>query len=264
MRKTFFACVVSCVLAAGQQASSETLVFWDFNSGNDATTSTGTTSPVIDTVAGVPAITRLNTNPVGTTGFTSGRTASTISTPLDNSSDPIADSADNSAFGIRDTPTTGGSGTAGIQITLNASGYTDMTLEFDQKTARFAARHWQVLGSIDGVNFSAISPVYTPQAVDRFQSGVSGPVGVSYNQWNNNLSFDLGSAYDNAASVTLQIVAVFAPGTSAYEGNLGNDGAASTYNPTNSVSFDMVTVTGVPEPAVAVLALPLLALRRRR
>ena len=256
-------------LSAGS-AEAATVAQWNFNSvPSDTLTTTGTLTPSLDLVPGVPLITNVgNPVPTGQTNpnaaFFNATTISTISLPLDNSSDPAT--SDDSSFGIRYTPLNGTlNKTAGIQIQFSTIGLTGVGLTYDQKTARFASRYWQVQYSLNGSDFTDFGAVYEPLAVARFQVNVTGSVGVSYNQWNNGKSVSFGSLLDNQPTAFVRIVAAFDPNTgNTYAGNLGNDGDASVYNATNVTQFDMVTVA-IPEPAsFALIGASMLLLARRR
>lgn len=258
-------------LLSACSAGAATVAQWNFNSvPSDTLTTTGTLSPTIDLVPGVPLITNVgNPVPTGQTNpnaaFFNATTTSTISLPLDNSSDPAT--SDDSSFGIRYTPLDGTlNKTAGIQIQFSTIGLTGVDLTYDQKTARFASRYWQVQYSLNGSDFTDFGAVYEPLAVDRFQVNVTGPVGVNFNQWNNGKSASFGSLLDNQPTAFVRIVAAFDPNTgNTYAGNLGNDGAASSYFSTNVAQFDMVTVTAIPEPAsFALIGASMLLLARRR
>lgn len=238
-----FAAVLSFVFAFGHAAQASVITQWNFNSGADNDTATGTLTPAIG--GGVASTVG------GSTGtFASGDASG-------GSTDPNV--GDDSAWNLTTWAAQGtGNKSRGAQFSVSTVGYTGVTVSFDQRLSNTAANTWRFQYSIDGTNFvDGTQFTFTPA-----------PTGTG-DVWYNNRSVDLSAiaGVANNANFAFRIVAEFDP-------TLGNAYVAarstSSYGTTGTSRFDMVTVSGitaVPEPAsVTVLSLVFagVAYRQRR
>ena len=259
------------ITSAAAVASAGTLVQWNFNSQTpDGSATTGSLVPSTNLTFGTPTIGGIglgtSTNPAPTAvdvAFVGATTSSTISTPLDNSSDPA--SSDNSGLLTRNYPDkTVGSDTAGIIISLSTSGYQGLTLTWDQKTDSAASRYYRVRYSTDGQNFTSVGQLYEPTSTNfwdanhPYNGGSGTPAGSNYSQWVNGISRDLSgvTALNEQALIYLEIVSEFDPATGTQY--LDNHSPAKTpvYAPTNaSVRFDQITISASPTPEPSALCL---------
>jgi hypothetical protein len=199
-------------------AQADTLAQWNFNDSN----------LVVDLGAGTAALVGGAT----TSGFNSGS----------GSSDPVQPGIgwSISTFPAQST----GDRTRGAEFTVSTVGYEDVVFSYDMRHSNTASRYETVQFSVDGLSFTDLVTFDT----------TLGAVFV------NGRTVDLSAyaAADNAAALTLRVVASFAPGTGAYEGTAGAYGTSGT------MRFDMVTfsaspATVVPEPGSLALLLAGLA-----
>lgn len=141
-----------------------------------------------------------------------------------------------------------GSGTRGVEYAVSTLGFTGVTFSADIRNSNTSSAYIEILAAYDGVSFSTSLGVFNATAGD---------------QWNSR-SVSLGTAADNNASLRIRVVAVFAPGTSAYAASQ----SGSTYATSGTIGYDLVTFEGtrVPTPGTLVLAAAggLAMLRRRR
>lgn len=231
--------LVAAIVGLGFAASSHAAIItqWNFNSGADAATATGTLSPVIG------AGTIGTTGGVTTPGFSSGA----------GSSDPEA--TDNSGFQTTTYPASGTANkTAGIEFSVSTVGYQDIVVSFDQRHSNTSANTIRLQYSTDGVSFvDATQFTFTPAA--------TGTGDTWYNARTGDLSAIAG--LDNNANAKFRIVTEFDPGT----GNYLAARSTSSYGTASTLRFDMVTVNGsaIPEPvSLSLLAgIGAIALRRR-
>lgn len=204
-------------------ASAATLTQWNFNSlVADGSTGTGSALPSVG--SGTISLIGGVTNP----GFNSGF----------GSSDPAA--SDNSGFQTTTYAAQGaGDKSRGVQFAVSTLGFKDIVISYDLRHSNTSSRFEQVQYSVDGTNFIDVA-------------SFDGNAGDT---WFNNRSVDLGAiagVADNA-NFAFRIVAMFAPGTSAY----APSNPANNYATSGTWRFDMVTVSASPVPVPA--ALPLLA-----
>lgn len=132
------------------------------------------------------------------------------------------------------TATTGNM-TRGVQYMIDTSGYTDVVFSFDQRNSNTGSAWLALLYTLDdGDSWTKAS---------QFQ--------ISGTNFLNNRSFSFADieGADNNPLFGVQLVAMFAPGTSSYVGAGGTFGSAGT------IRYDMVTLSGteiieavVPEP----------------
>jgi len=236
-----FILTAALALVSLTSANAQTIITeWNFNSPiPDAQPTTGTTSPSI----GVGTITLVG----GTTAnaFAGGSTAD-ISTTTDNSRYPIT--------GFPDLGT--GSKTAGIQFDVSTVGFTDISFAYQIRHSNTSANTHALLYTLDRL---ASTPVWTEAAQFTFTPAASGTGDTWYSRSVNLTSI---SGLNENANAAFRIVSAFDPVT----GNYLASKSTSTYATTSIFAFDLVQVSGIPEPSSATLLglgfLALIGLRR--
>ena len=217
-------------------ANATIITQWDFNFGNDASTATGTTNPVVG--AGVAS-----TFGGITTSFSSGD-ANGGSTDPNVGDDSGWQTTGYTAQGI-------GSGTAGVGFAVSTVGFDAIIVTFDTRHSNTSSRFVGLDYTLDG------GATWT--SFQTYEATLGG------DKWHNDRTADLsgvGGASNNA-SFGVRMVTVFAPGTSGYVAST----STATYAGTGTLRYDMVTVNGtaVPEPATLVaLGIGAFAALRRR
>ncbi|MBX3372441.1 MAG: PEP-CTERM sorting domain-containing protein [Phycisphaeraceae bacterium] len=211
------------VAAMTSLASATTITQWDFNGGTaDPSTGSGT----IGTVGSATH-----------TGFFSGG----------GSSDPTQPGL---AYQTAAYPAQGsGSGTAGIVIEVDTTGYENIVVSWDLRASNTGSGWGEMLYTTDGSTWVSAG---------AFQL-------AGGNLFTNGITFDLSSvpAAGNNADFAFRVVSIFEPGGSGYVAAA----AGSNYSTSGTWRFDMITVSGTQVPAPAtllVLAGGLLAGGRRR
>lgn len=217
--------VLTAALMAAGIANADTITQWNFNSvPSDATTSTGTKTPII----GAGTISLLNgvTNP----GFNSGVGSSDTSPAANNSGYQTETYA---AQGAQDK-------LRGVQYNISTVGFQDITVNYDLRHSNTSSRYEQFQYSLDGTNFIDFA-LFDGNGGDTWF----------------NRSVDLSSiaGAENNASFAFRVVATFAPATTSYVASR----STSTYAG-GTWRFDAVTVSGaavaaVPEPESAAMLL---------
>lgn len=145
----------------------------------------------------------------------------------------------------------------GAQFSVSTLGLENIVFTYDMRHSNTASGYEVVQYSTDGTTFADIATFQTTNG--------------STIVFNIGRSVDLSgiAAVDNQASLTLRVVAAFAPGTGAYV----SSNPLNTYATNGTMRFDMVTVSGavtaVPEPETYAMLLAGLiavggAVRRKR
>jgi len=226
MHKTLLALALAAAFAAPAQAVIVTQ--WNFNSvPPDNILSTGTITPAIGS---------------GTASLVGGTTGSFASGAANGgSSDPAPN--DNSGW---QTTTYAAQGQQnkqrGVQFAVDTTGWMNIVIGYDLRHSNTSSRYEQVQYSIDGSNFIDIA-LFDGNAGDT---------------WFNGRTVDLSgiSGVNNNPNFAFRVVAAFAPNTSAYAAS----NPTSTYAPTGTWRFDMVTVQAAPIPEPETYALMLAGL----
>lgn len=264
MKKT--ALTLFAAAAISTAATAQTITQWNFNSGNDANTATGTNVPSTGN---------------GSLSLVGGTTSTySAGSPGDTST-----STDNSGLNTTTYPAQGtGSGTAGVQFNVPTTGFSDqIQLSLDFRQSGTASRYFQLLVSTDGTNFSApsggttsIGTIGSGNSITSFStSGLyTNNSGGGSQTFVQNITYNLptGSGYQNDPNFAFKWVAVFDP-TGANGANYisSNAGTTAAYTSAGTARFDMVTVSVIPEPSTwamlisgGALLLGAQRLRRRR
>lgn len=176
--------------------SQTTAAFWDFNSNpNDANTATGVTTPA---------------SGIGTISIIGG-TSQTFA--AGNSND--LNTTDNSGLQTTDYPAqSAGSKTAGIQLDINSTGFSNLTLEFWQRLSNTAANTWVLQYTADKTGASTGgTAVWTDATTYTFTPQPSGTGDTWYFR-----TFNLASlpALNNNANLAFRIVSTFDPVAGQY------------------------------------------------
>lgn len=135
-------------------------------------------------------------------------------------------------YGSGATAGTTGNMTRGVQFMIDTSGYQDLVFSFDQRNSNTGSAWLALLYTLDdGESWTKAT---------QFQ--------ISGTNFLNNRSYsfaDIDGA-DNNPLFGVQLVAMFAPGTSSYVGAGGAFGTSGT------IRYDMVTLSGIEIPEVIV------------
>ena len=235
MKKTILPILIATLsLVNLNSANAAIIAGWDFNSTiPDALTTTGTTSPSV----GAGTITLVG----GTTAiFATGSTADTSTT------------TDNSRYSVVGFPALAtGNKTAGIQFDVSTVGFTDISFAYGIRHSNTAANTHSLLYTL---NRLASTPLWTEAAQFTFTPAASGTGDTWYSRSVNLTSI---SGLNGNANAAFRIVNAFDPVT----GNYLASKSTSSYAGTGSYGFDLVQVSGVPEPsAQALLGIGMVAL----
>lgn len=230
MKRVLFLLLALCSIELSAQVN---LVQWNFNSAvSDSLSSTGTLNPSTNNCLTVPAI-----SVVGgvTSTFSSGGSATSGSTT--SSTDP--ESLDDSGLQTTGYPAAGtGNKTAGVQVSVNTTGFRNITVTWDQRHSNTSANTWQLQYSTDsGDNFFD-----APNGLFTFVPGASATSDVWYN--GRTVSLSSISSLNNNANVIFRVVAAYDPTA----GNYLASRSTSTYGPAGTARFDMFTVSGTSIP----------------
>ncbi|WP_238139361.1 PEP-CTERM sorting domain-containing protein [Roseateles aquatilis] len=210
-------------------AYADTVALWDFNKGSTKHTSS-MNGAFFETLNGV------------TTTF--------VSQAGSSDRNGTGQALNTAGYGTQGT----GNMTRGVQFSVDTTAYENIVLTFDQRNSATASAWTALLYTIDGDNWLQA----TTFRMLRDSVFVNG------------LTFDFSNiaGVANNESFAVQLVSMFAPGTSAYAATgSGSYGAAGT------IRYDMVTFSGteivaaaVPEPeslALLLAGLGVMALVRR-
>lgn len=248
--KTF---VTLALLAAFGASQAQVITRWNFNGDSATTVPGGATSPT-------------PSEGVGTASLLGGITASFASgTANGGSSDPVNTTPPNYGWQTTTYAAQGAeNGGRGVQFAVSTLGYTDIWVSFDTRNSNTSSRWVRFDYSADGGTNWVLG---TAGAGSIFE-------GTAGDTWFNNRMVDLSSvtAVENNANFQFRMVAIFGPQAGPYvDGENYTQywaaNATSTYAPSGTLRWDMVTVKGVPEPgtmAALVAGLGFLAARRRR
>ena len=204
---------------------SQIITLWDFNSNPpDTNTSTGILTPAI--------------------GSGTATSVGTASDSLDSdvtaqSFDPNLE--DNSKWRLASFPLQGaGNKTSGAEFRVSTVGCQNIALSWDQYNSATASRYWRVQYTLDGVNFTDTSFVYTNLAETLwFPTGLSlaGIPGA-----NDNPNFGIRLVSEWASTATGQ-------GANHYIGTQ----TSGSYSVNGTLWLDMVTLSGdVIQPVLAI------------
>lgn len=215
---TRFILCVSVLALFCSQCDGQVIAQWNFNGTSTTTVPGGTAAPTPSTGTGTANLFG------GTTAtFASGNASG-------GSSDPVTDATDfawnTTAYPAQST----GDKTRGVQFNVSTVGFSNIQVSYDLRHSNTSSRFEQFQYTLDGTTFNDLNTF-------------DGNVGDT---WFNNRIIDLSSipgANENA-SFGFRIVSTFEPGGTGYLAS----GSASTYGPTGTWRFDMVTVQVVPVP----------------
>ena len=207
MKKLFTLLFTSFILS---NSFCQTLAEWNFNSvPPDANLSTGSTT----VSTGTGTITNIG-------GIAGSFSTGAVST------DP-APAADNTGLQTTAYPAaTLNNKTAGIEISVNTTGFQSIVLKFDLRLSNTAANTYTIQYSTNGTTFIDFATLVPP---------VNGTTPAFNN--NNTYNFSSITALNNNTNAKFRIVSTFAGAGTTYVGNSG------AYGTTGTVRFDMVNVT---------------------
>lgn len=200
--------------------SQTTIAFWDFNFGNDANTSTGTTVPSIGS---------------GTISLIGGTTASFAA---GNSNDP--NTSDNSGYNTTTYPAQNTNPkTAGIQINVNTTGLDDIQIEFWHRLSNTAANTWVLQYTLD---VTQPSPVWVDAQTYTFTPQPTGTGDTWYFRTHN---FSSITGLNNNPNAAFRFVSDFDPIAGQYLAAR----STSTYNTAGTSRFDLINIYAAPNPS---------------
>ncbi len=190
MKKLYFSFLFSSFSLLGMAQSN--ILFWDFNSvPNDAATSTGSNLPALGTGS-------INVIGGATQTYATGNPADLNTT-------------DNSGYQTTGYPSQGNNPkTAGIEVAVNATGYTALKVEFYQRLSNTAANTWVLQYTED---ITAGSPVWVDATTYSFVPQVTG-TGDSW--YFRSFDFSAISGLNNNPNVGFRVVSDFDPIAGAY------------------------------------------------
>lgn len=208
---------LAATLVSMLPAHGAVLAEWRFNT-DDGLVSTGTLAP--DTGSGTLSL-------VGGAIdlFTSG-------SPLDPAGFPLDSSWSVGGFPAQGT----GSGTRGFALALPTTGWSGVTLSFDYRNQPSANKWFAIQASADGGTTWTDVQTFAVAAADTWYS----------------TSLSLAAALpavDNNPLFAARVVAVFEPGTTAYQAS------EAGYNGDFGLQIDRLQISAVPEPAGVALML---------
>lgn len=199
-----------------------TIALWDFNSVvNDATTSTGATTPLTG---------------AGTIALIGGTTATFAS---GNSNDP--NTTDNSRWNTTTYPAQGTNPkTAGIQIQVNTVGQSNIYLECWQRLSNTSSNTWVLQYTLD---HTAGSPVWIDAQQYTFTPQ---PTGTGDTWYFRSFDFSAITGLNNNPNAAFRIVSDYDPVAGQYVASR----STSSYSASGTSGFDLVKVSTLPPPTV--------------
>jgi hypothetical protein len=251
-RRCALLAVVAFAASSLPAARAVTITQWNFNLATGVNN-----TPAPSTGAG-------SATPVGMNGDANNADILAAGGPP-NSSDP---GAPNNVWRVRGSMSNGWSGTtqllSGARFNASTVGYNNVVASFDLNATDGSPRHGQFQYTVDGTNFISFGPILD------FNAGNS--------TWVNGFTFDLSSvpAAANNPLFGFKLVSAFSPveftnANGVQPANTAFQRASAepqVYNGTaGNWRFDMVTISGVPEPSslvVSALGGLSFALARRR
>jgi MYXO-CTERM domain-containing protein len=133
--------------------------------------------------------------------------------------------------------------------TFSTTGYSDVSFSWDMTRSSTGPATWAIEMSVDSGSFTALNPSFALSSTISFSASTYNPLATN--------TLNLGSAADNAATVTVRIRALVDPVNSS-----------GTYQAGGTARIDNVMVNGTAVPAPGALALlgvaGLVGSRRRR
>jgi len=232
--------LVSILAVSGFATATQAQVItrWNFNGTSAQSVPGGIASPTPSFGLGTAATLNLT----AAAGFSSG-------VANGGSTDPVITNPPNLGWQTTGYQTQGnGNLTSGVQFNVSTVGFSSIVVSWDQRHSNSSSRFAQFQYSTDGTTFTNFGAAF---------------VGTAGDTWFNNRSVDLSTitAAENNANFAFRIVASFDPLGTGYVAST----TGTTYGPTGTYRFDMVTVTSIPTPsAAALLGLGGLAAFRRR
>lgn len=191
------------------------IAVWDFNSGGDANSATGTTAPSIGT---------------GSLNLIGG-----VTSPSFNAGSPVdPNSTDNSGWQTTTWPAQGTNPkTAGIQINVNTTGYNGITLSFEQRLSNTAANTWVLQYTLDN---SAGSPVWVDATTYTFTpTPTTGDL-----WWSRTYNFAAVTGLNNNPNAAFRVVSDFDP---VLVTQYAAARSTSVYGTAGTSRFDMIRIT---------------------
>jgi hypothetical protein len=234
--------ILTATLALASLTSAKAQIIitgWNFNSPTpDANVTTGTTSPSIGE---------------GTITLVGGTSASAFAT---GSTADTSSSTDNSRYAITTFPASGASKTAGIQFDVSTLGFTDISFAYQIRHSNTSANTHALLYTLDR---RATTPEWVEAAEFTFTPAATGTGDTWYSR---SVNFASVTGLNGNANAAFRIVSAFDP----VAGNYLASRSTSTYGTAGVYGFDLVQVSGIPEPSSASLLgmgfLALLGVRR--
>ena len=200
----------------------QVLALWDFNSNPpDNNSDTGTLTPALGT---------------GTALSVGTATASLNSDVASPSFDPNL--GDNSKWRLASLPAQGaGNKTSGAEFRVSTVDCQNIALSWDQYNSATASRYWRVQYTLNGVNFTDTSFVYTNLAETIWRPTGLSLAGISGVNNNPNFAVRLVSEFESTAT---------GQGANQYVGTQTSGG----YSTGGTLWLDMVTLSGDVIPPV--------------
>lgn len=220
---------------------------WNFNGTSATTVPGGTASPTPSVGA-------------GTASLIGGTTASFASgTANGGSTDPVTTTPNNYGWGTTTYALQNAeNGLRGVQFNVSTVGFSNIVVSWDQRASNTSSRYFQFQYTLDVTSATPTWVAFGGQTINSVDGVFVRNAGDT---WFNNNSVNLSSilgANENP-NFAFRIVAIFDPNTGT-----GYAAASTSYAPTGTARFDMVTVVPAPGAAAVMGLAGLCAMRRRR